>query len=412
MTRLTKTGHIRRFWSIIILLESLIFLTGATWYFTPKQESLPASQLPFISKNPIVKANDDASQTTIDAKEAFAPFLDIVPGEDGTDLFISASNAEVGGSVVANISIGGGNHKGGTMTYSDTVKSYITTVSGFSPQQGQAGNMFITSTLGLDTGGADFERAYVPPSTTQIINSTDGNLTLSVVSTDTFPSEAYVAVVPSYAPPGPAPSGHQLVGTTYSARASGAIVVTDRPMTLRLAYNPTSLAGADPHTLAIFAWDPFNKRWDDLGGTLFSDLQFVSVATSRFTAYALMTTTTWRDEFFDITGLEFAQADNITLGGTPENRTLVLADTSTPPSSGTITSQPLTPTTTLDRWGTLTFSRTITPPTTTLSVDVLSLDGTPILTDVASGTDLSQLIDPTQDPSLRLRVTVASTATG
>jgi hypothetical protein len=45
------------------------------------------------------------------------------------------------------------------------------------------------------------------------------------------------------------------VGSAYSVRASGAVLVADRPMSLRLYYNEITLAGADPHTLAIFAWD-------------------------------------------------------------------------------------------------------------------------------------------------------------
>ena len=50
-------------------------------------------------------------------------------------------------------------------------------------------------------------------------------------------------------------------------------------------------------------------------------------------------------------------------------------------------------------------------PTTTLMVDVLSLEGAPVLADIASGTDLSGL-DPAQYRALRLRVRLASGAVG
>jgi hypothetical protein len=334
-----------------------------------------------------------------------------VPGEDGATLFISAGTNEVAGTVVANVAVGGTSHKGGTMVYSNTLQAYIVTIDppGLVAGSSTNGDISITTTTGLDTGPTDFYRAYIPASITQTldINSIDNNLQVTVVNTDTFPAEAYVVVVPSYGLPGLPPPGHRLVGSTYSVRASGALPATNQPMNLRLYYNNATLADADPHTLAIFAWDanPNNPHWDNLGGTLFTSPQkYVSVATSRFTTYALMTTPTWRDEFDDFSGINFTQFNDVTW--TPGS--LVLVSTAT---SGSAVSLPITPTTPITHWGSLAFSCTVAPPTTTLTVDILSLNGTEVLTDVTSGTNLAA-IDPTQYPSLRLRVNMASTAAG
>jgi len=292
------------------------------------------------------------------------------------------------------------------MTYSDTVRSYVATLTGFTPATGASGPINITTTLGLDTGMVDFNRAYVPASTIQAINSIDGNLQLTLATTDTVTSDTYIVIVPSYAPPGPPPQGHRLVGSAYSVRAAGALLLTDKPMGLRLYYSDATLLDADPHTLAIFAWDAFSKKWENLGGRLFYSQQYLSLATSRFTTYALMTTPSWRDEFDDFSGLNFpAEVSNVTLSPQEEGWELVLSGGAT---TGAAVSKPITPTVAIASWGALTFTGTMDSPTTTLSVDVLSVDGTEVLTDVASGTSLAAL-DPDQYPALKLRANLSST---
>jgi hypothetical protein len=333
------------------------------------------------------------------AAATFTPFLNIVPSGDGTEMYIQADNApDIGGILFANITtIGPGGNKGSyTMVYSDTVDSYVATAVGFTPNTDEEGTINLTTTLGLESGLVDFVRAYVPASTSQTIDSADGNLQLSLVTTDTLTVDSYVAVVPSFAPPGPAPAGHQFIGSVYSVRAANALVETTKPMILRLSYH--NLGDIDPHRLAIFAWDAFNKRWENLGGRLFATQSYVSVATSRFTTYALMIAPEWRDEFNDTSGLDIAQ-NVVPLAGS-----LVV---SVSPGSGTAITKPITPSSDIDRWGTLTFTATTMPPTTTLTVDVLSLNGTEVLTDVVSGSSLADL-DPVVYPSLRLRASMAS----
>jgi hypothetical protein len=416
-TRFKK--HIGWHWLTAMILASFIFSMGVTWYSNAKLDSTPvnvrASTIPNQaasrpSGSQMAMGAGDEAQTSVASNTTLAPFLDVVPHHDGTGLFIKArSTDELEGTVFANIGVGPGHNKGSyTMPYSETHQAYVTTAPGFSAGKLASGPINITTTLGLDSGAAEFSRPYIPsPPIAETISIFVQDLELSLVNTDTLDTEAYIVAVRSYAPPGPPPWGHRLVGSAYSVRASGALTATNRPMILHLDYYPTTLAGADPHTLAIFAWDAYNKRWDNLGGTLFSTWQYVSVATRRFTTYALMATPTWRDEFDDLSGMDSAQFNHVTWGGTPENRTLILSST---PDSGSAVSNPITPTTGFAAWGSLAFSRTIDPPTTTLTVDVLGLDGSTVLTDVASGTNLADLADPAQYPCLRLRVNMSSTA--
>ena len=378
-------AYIRCCWLAAI---SLILLAWAPWHSTAKPESAPVGIYPFTS---------------------FAPFLDIVPSQDGTELYISAGGVgELGGMVFVNIGIGPGHDKHSyTMVYSGTAQAYVATATGFTPKVDDYGPINITTTLGLETGIVDFKRAYVPATTIQTIQSVDGNLELALVSTDTIPFDTYIAIVPSYAPPGPPPPGHRLVGSSYSVRAAGALLATEKPMSLRMYYHETTLAGADPHTLDIFAWDAYDKLWYPLGGRLSYYHRYLSAPTCRFTTYALMTTPAWRDDFDDFSGLDDTR--NVTLGlheGYPE--LLVLSSAAT---TGTAVSRPITPTGPFAGWGSLTFTATAVPPTTTLTVDVLSLDGSVVLTDVAAKTDLVSF-DPIQYPALKLRVRLSSTVAG
>lgn len=387
-------------WLVAVLLVSITLLLA----WTPDHSTAKLKPAPVAT-------------TEVITTSSFAPFLNIVPSQDGTELYINASGVgELGGMVFINVGIGPGHHKDSwTMTYSNTVQAYVATATGFTPNTGASGPINITTTLGLDTGAVDFNRAYVPASTIQMIGSIDGNLELTLVSTDTIPFDTYIAAVPSYAPPGPADLGHRFVGSSYSVRAAGALVVTDKPMSLRMYYNETTLAGADPHTLAIFAWDAFEERWDGLGGHLFYDQGYLSVATSRFTTFALMATPAWRDDFDDFSGL--AEVRDVTLD--VAHQKLILSGTAI---SGTAVSKPITPTLGLSSrrrietggaasWGSLTFTCTVNPPTTTLTVDVLRLDGSEVLTDVVSGASLAS-IDLARYPALRLRANLSSTAAG
>jgi len=123
------------------------------------------------------------------------------------------------------------------------------------------------------------------------------------------------------------------------------------------------------------------------------------------TTYALMATPTWRDGFDDFSGLDLpAGVSNVILNG----QGLVLASAAI---TGSAVSRPITPTIAIVAWGDLTYTCAVDPPTTTLSVDVLSVDGSEVLANVASGANLAS-IDPAQYPALELRANLSSTVAG
>ncbi len=385
---------VRFHWLITALLIAFLLLATVTWHFT-------------VNAAPTLSDLNDQGQISTTTGTSLNPFIDVVPSQDGTELYISAQDSDVlSGTVFANIGIGPGHQEGSyTMSYSNTVQTYIAMAAGFTPGTDASGPLSISTTSGLNSGTVAFNRAFIPASTTTSIHSIDGFLQLSVVSTDTFNTDTYITVVPSYGLSDALPLGHMLVGSSYSVRAPATTLNTTRPMSLRIYYDETILAGTDPHTLAIFAWDASNKQWDNLGGRLFYNQKYLSVATSRFTTFALLATTTWRDEFDDFN--EFDTIDNITLALEDGDFSLIMANT---PGIGTAVSKPITPNGTIESWGTLTFTYATDPPTTTLTIDVLSLEGTELQTNLTAGSSL-MAIDPVQHPSLKLRANLTSTET-
>jgi hypothetical protein len=215
-----------------------------------------------------------------------------------------------------------------------------------------------------------------------------------------LPADAYVVVMSTGTAPGPVALGHQLVGQPYSVRASGAAVTSTKPMQLRLFYTDAALGDVDPHTLSALQWNPLIRDWDDLGGDLDSWIeQSVTTTTDRFTIYALVATTQWRDGFDDLSGLAERQHTDILLS----SGELILDGSAL---TGTATSQVIIPTTSTFEWEQVTYARTA-PTGTSLTIDVLSADGIPLLSDVRSGASLDS-IDPTAHPSLTLRATLAT----
>jgi hypothetical protein len=259
----------------------------------------------------------------------------------------------------------------------------------------------LSSTQALESGSLPFIRAYVPALELIDVASPDNLLELTLFP-ESLSADTYVFILATSALPGPPPPAHRLVGRPYSVRASGAITLSDRPMALRLAYDSLWLDGATPHNLSIFAWHPFDQRWEEEGGTLFTDQNHLSTPIHRFTTYALMEVPAWRDTFADDSGLSIANGTS----PTPEGG-LILKDNVL---SGTTISIPITPTTAIASWDRLVFTHT-SSATTNLRVDVLSLDDSQVLANVASGASLADL-DPAQYPGLKLRATLSSTVAG
>lgn len=343
------------------------------------------------------------------ALAAALPVLTIVPDYAGTDLSIAAGQiGRPSDRLFANFGTGPTGNKGGyTLPYSDTLDSYVTTVSGFAAQADFADTISITSTEGLNAPPVGFTRGLARAGQPATITLVDGSVQLQVLSPGTFSVDTYVVLAPSYAPPGPPPLGYRIVGSAYGVRASGAQPSAGKAMLLDMAYSANSLAGADPYTLAAFFWNPNLGVWQPLESALDTDNQLVSVVTERFGFYALMATSTWADSFDDIGGLDLAQIDNITILPLGEGQALTLANS---PGAGTAVSRPIAPPGSFVAWGQLRFEPQ-TPAGTTLSVDVLSASGQQLLAGAANGASLAA-IDRQLHPSLRLRANLASGQAG
>jgi hypothetical protein len=340
---------------------------------------------------------------------AFTPALTMVPSDDGTAMYIDAGGVSAPGTMFVNIGIGPGHNKGSwTMSYSETLDLYVTTAAGFTPGIDTSSELNITTTLGLATPPLQFMRAFVRHDSPTQVTAPDGNLGLSLISADTLPADSYIAIVPSYAPPGAPPSGYQIVGATYSVRASGSLLQSERPMSLRMAYSSQQLGGIDPHTLQIAVWDPLGRRWDILGGELQSDpsRQQVAVTTVRFGSYALVSGPAWSDSFADLEGLDLAASSGVTLGLVDDELALV---PEMPTGSGTAVSRTISAGAAAN-WGTATYSARV-PLGAQLAVDILSADGGLLLADIPSGADISS-IDVLAHPSVRLRARMAAAPSG
>ncbi len=414
MILMTNTACIRLPWFVAMLLASFILLTGATWYSTSKPESRPVGAPTPSPENPTVvgpppdRSNNDESRPHLALASTFAPFLNVIPFHDGTGLIIYAHNPEVGGTVTADVSIGGGSHRGWTMTYSDTIQAYepAEPVVGFTPNQDEFGDMFITASgLGQSTEMIDFKRAFVKTSSqTETIHVDD--FTLKILNSDTFTDDIYILTMSSTnIPPGALPIGYSFAGNTYNVKASGAVAQSDKIMTLELAYQQSLPNNSDPHTLAVLGWDASNEKWDVLGGELFVNDTLVILITQRFRIYALATTPTWRDSFQEssLPGVSTHPNTQWFRESAADIPKIILTTT---PGTGAATSIPITPTN-ATHWGTLNFSATITPGTE-LVVDLLDAGDNVVMANLSAGADLSA-ISLTTYPSLKLRATLTST---
>lgn len=328
------------------------------------------------------------------------PALVAVPSDDGTALYIDLAGVAPGaGTLFANIGIGPGHNKGSwTMTYSETAGLYITTAAGFSPGVTTGSTLDITTTTGLRTSNITFTRAFVPDAAGAVVATDDGMFQLSLFQAATLPANSYVAVAPSFAPPGPPPPGHQVIGSAYSVRASGAVLTTTWTMDLRIGYSAEALAGADPQTLAIAFWDPGTAGWTLLPSRLAAEQRYVSAGIARFGTYALLSVPAWHDDLDDIAGVDLALSSGVDLGLVSGTLALVPSGS---PGSGVAVSLPIAPAGPI-AWGTLAYTATV-PPGADLRIDVLAADGAVLAVDLPAGADLAALIDGAAHPALRLR---------
>lgn len=360
-----------------------------------------------------VRAQDAAAEA---APGDAPPFMEVIPAQNGTELEIVGDWVDHQTGFVANLASvqqtadGPTGFKGSyTMTYSDTVAAYVATFSGFAPRTAVAGTVNLTSTAGISTTNAQFNRTFLESrSTAGHIQSPDGGLLLTLPNTQTLGFDTYVVVTENVTPPGPAPVGHRLIGKSYSVRAPKSVPATAKAMRLQLFYEPEELDGADAHTLAVYAWNGTTKQWQRAGGELVDqslrEPPHVRLGNVKaFTVYTLMVSNTWQDVFSDVDGLDpnGAHLDISLVDGVPGLSLLT-------PISDSATSLPIIPPSDIVQWGTISFTAGMNTPTTTLTVDVLNLENALILSNVASGDNLAELgLAPTQP--IRLRVTMTST---
>jgi len=342
---------------------------------------------------------------TVVATDAPATGLSVhaIPSSDGQEAWVWAKVAEGLGTSISGLLCD--SVSGSCQTMTCAALSCGGTLTGLPAQRTVEGQLTVTITLtptqSLESGPLSFTRAFMLASELSQAASPDNMLELMLLP-DSLPADTYVLILAASALPGPPPPLHRPVGRPYGIRASGALVLSDEPMALRLAYDTLWLGNATPHNLSIFAWDPFTQTWRESGGTLFTEHNHLSVPVQRFTTYALMEVPAWRDTFADASGLSRIEGTS----PTPEGALILSADALT----GTAVSIPITPTVANASWGRVVFTHT-TSPTTNLTMDILSLDDSELLTDVASGVSLTSL-DPAQYPALKLRANLSSTVAG
>jgi hypothetical protein len=278
-------------------------------------------------------------------------------------------------------------------------------LSCFSPETTVEDQLSLTltrlPTQTITVGPLPFVRGFLPASQLASLISPDNRLELTVFP-GSLPADTYILILSLLSLPGPLPPANHLVGQPYSIRPSGALVLSDQPMSLKLAYDALELGDAGPHNLSIYAWEPAGQTWVEKGGILFAEQNHLSIATSRFTTYALFDLPAWRDTFADASGLSTATNTTPTSKGG-----LILAGSVL---SGTATSSAIIPTTTGAKWGRLVFTST-TSTTTEIIIDVLSLEGEVLQPHVANGESLAA-IDPAAFPALKLRSTLFTTVPG
>lgn len=338
-----------------------------------------------------------------------APYFDLVPSLDGAELQARlVGEGQIGATTLSTVYLGGTGHM---LSWTDTLSDNVVTavVPGVTPGQSISGTVFLTLTAPFFTQQVQFYRAYIPQGNTPTFRSPDSQVEIALVSTDTFTTNTYLLVMPSFGPPGPLPPDHCALSATYNLRAAGGVPHANRPLGLRLYLDALTIGALSPKTLTVLAWHEGSQQWQAHGGQYNRMNGYVTLATPLFTTYALVSAPRWRDEFDDLNGLAFPdEAANISIGGPPQQRALILAALTT---SGFATSRLITPTITDAEWSTLVYSATTHPPTTTLTVDLLDASGALVRAALPSGATLTDL-DPARYPALKLRVNLTSTLLG
>lgn len=336
------------------------------------------------------------------------PYVDVVPALDGAELLVRLiGEGEIGETTFAEVVIGPTGHM---LSWTDTMTDDLVTavVPGVPPQTNITGVVEITTTLYPAVQAVKFYRAYVPTPNQQTFRSVDDRVEVQLVSTDTLTSDSYIVLMPTFGLPAALPANYCLVNGAYTMRAAGQQAVANRPFNLRFYADTFVFDEVPRHMLAILQWEEATQAWRSFAGNYLRGQGYLSLASAEFTTYALVVAPRWFDDFADESGLRFpVETSNITLGGTPANRTLQLAALA---DTGFATSQLITPTVANADWSTVTYSATGVT-SATMRIDLLAADGTVVRSDLQNGEYLADL-DHAALPSLKLRAYFTATTNG
>jgi photosystem II stability/assembly factor-like uncharacterized protein len=334
--------------------------------------------------------------------------LHVIPTSDGTGITVAAGRiGNLTTPIHSTLQVGGTSYEPGHTSYEPGHTPgdghWVFTFEGVTQRlTSPAMTVVVTTTDGttgtVTLGSSDFERRYVPGDVALDAASLDNELRLHVPAS-ALPTDAYLVIMDTFAPPGDPPPGHRLLGQVYSIRASHVTTESRLPMLLSMDYEFATLGGADPRTVSVFRWDEATDQWLDLVSTPFGAETTHVKSISRFGAYILMAGTTWRDPFRDYQAVAEREHVRLVSGGR-----ITLANGE---DEGWIISVPITPTDGFARWDKLHYAGEV-PSGASLTVDVLAEDKTILLHDVADGADLAG-IDPVQYPSLQLCATLRHT---
>lgn len=403
MNRGIKTTSLSYFkWRLLFYMLMSIGLSviSVLPYSTTRAGSKPTvvtsieSSLPAPMQQPTLESNGTS----------LIPFLHIVPDSDGETVTISLDrDTPLPGMLYANVGIGPTGYKSGwTMPYSDTQKSYISTIPFVLSETPIAGSVNLTSNQGLNTMDVQFSGVEVPARSLTPLRSEDHQVELEPASAATIPFDTYMVVVTNMGKPGADPVDHQMIGHSYSLRAASNLIQTPQPLNLIWHVNTPAFTNVDLHTLDIFYWGE-DGGWIPLHAELSRRANWLQAQTKLFGTYAVFAKPLWQAQLANNDSLDLAQNHNVATD--LDEPYLRLIDT---PGQGSATSRLIAPQYGLQSWGVISFTTTMSAPATLLTVDVLDQTGRTLLTNVQSGQSLTAL--NVQDyPALQLRAYLTST---
>jgi hypothetical protein len=176
------------------------------------------------------------------------------------------------------------------MTYVSDTGVYTGSVS-FGAAQGM-GRLQATGAMAgqLVRLQSDYRLQRVSRDQSQDIYANDGNLSLHLEPGSIPGNNAYLVIAPPGAAPGPLPEGMTIVGNAYDVTLSGALMVLEQPIILKLHYDDAMLkASAAPKQPGIYRWHPISETWQMMPSRLDKQQQTLATPATALGTYALLT---------------------------------------------------------------------------------------------------------------------------